>query len=155
VSKDGYTTYSASLDGVPAAGETIDLYATLNPTVPATPVVIGGNQGWYKVNCNVDGAQVTFDNDVKGVITQGSLTVPVYTTGTPYQTYSVSAPGYVTYTSTVTQFPAKGETINLYATLNPQPTPVPATKSPLPLEISCAAVVIGALGMVIAGRKNS
>jgi hypothetical protein len=144
VQKDGYTTYEGKINAVPAIGETLDLYATLNPGVPTTPAVIGGSQGWYQVNCNVNGAQVTFDNTVVGTIAQGSLTVPVYVTGTPYKTYSVSMPGYVTFTSPVTTYPAAGETVQLYATLNPQPTPAPTTKSPLP-----AALII--IGLGIAG----
>ena len=144
VQKDGYTTYVGNIYAVPAIGETLDLYATLNPVVPTTPAVIGGSQGWYQVNCNVNGAQVTFDNTVVGTITQGSLTVPVYVTGTPYKTYSVSMPGYVTFTSPVTTHPAAGETTQLYATLNPQPTTAPTTKSPLP-----AALII--IGIGIAG----
>ena len=144
VQKDGYTTYVGNLYAVPAIGETLDLYATLNPVVPTTPAVIGGSQGWYQVNCNVNGAQVTFDNTVVGTIAQGSLTVPVYVTGTPYKTYSVSMPGYVTFTSPVTTYPAAGETVQMYATLNPQPTPAPTTKSPLP-----AALII--IGLGIAG----
>ena len=83
VQKDGYTTYTDSITGVPGKGQTIDLYATLNPAQP-TQGPIGGDQGWYMVHCNVDGATVMFDNDVKGVIANGVLSVPVYVTGTPY-----------------------------------------------------------------------
>ena len=167
VSAPGYVTYTSTITRFPGNGETVSLYATLNAqptTVPTTilPVVIGGNQGWYKVNCNVDGASVYFDNAFMGNITGGSLSVRVYTTGTPYQTFSVSAPGYVTYTSTITQFPGNGETVSLYATLNAQPTTVPTTlptaahttKSPFPPEMAGAAVVIGALGISISGRKK-
>ena len=150
VQKDGYTTYVGNIYAVPAIGETLDLYATLNPVVPTTPAVIGGSQGWYQVNCNVNGAQVTFDNTVVGTITQGSLTVPVYVTGTPYKTYSVSMPGYVTFTSPVTTYPAAGETVQLYATLNPQPTTTPTTKpSPVGIEVALGALVIaGACGIL-------
>ena len=157
VSAGGYTTYTGQITSYPSKGQTMDLYATLNPvTLATTAAPIGGGQGWYKVNCNVDGAQVTFDNTVVGTITQGSLTVPVYVTGTPYQTYSVSAPGYVTYTSTLTQFPSTGQTVDLYATLNPQATTVPTTTyAPLPSGIAGAAVLIAAFGFVVFCRKNT
>ena len=145
VQKNGYTTYTGNIYAVPATGETLDLYATLNPVVPTTPALIGGSQGWYQVNCNVNGAQVTFDNTVVGTITQGSLTVPVYVTGTPYKTYSVSMPGYVTYTSPITAYPAAGETIKLNATLNPQPTTAPTTKSPLPSTLIIIGIGIAGL----------
>ena len=145
VSKSGYTTYTGTIPVMPGKGETIDVYATLNPVAaPTTPAVIGGGQGWYVVNCNVNGATVSFNNQVVGVITQGTLTVPVYTTGTPYTTYTVSMNGYLPYTATLTSVPAPGQSINLYATLNPTQTAIPplpptTAKSPLPL----ALIIIG------------
>jgi hypothetical protein len=145
VSKDGYSTYTASIPYMPGIGETENLYATLNPVVPTTQAIIGGNQGWYTVSCNVNGATVMFDNQVVGTITQGTLTVPVYTTGTPYQTYTVSMNGYLPYTAPMPGVPGAGQTITLYATLNPAPTtvPVPApTKSSLPVWISLIGIGI-------------
>jgi len=118
VQKDGYTTYTDSITGVPGKGQTIDLYATLNPAQP-TQGPIGGDQGWYMVHCNVDSATVMFDNDVKGVIANGVLSVPVYVTGIPYKTYTVSKDGYTPYTAAITQYPGKGD----YRPLQyPQPT---------------------------------
>ncbi len=152
VSKSGYTTYSAPVVGVPGIGETINLYATLNPVVPTTPASIGGNQGWYVVHCNVPGATVMFDNTVEGVITQqGTLTVPVYTTGTPFRTYTVSMNGYVPYTSPITSYPGNGQSVDLYATLNPAPTPVP-TKSPVPVSLVIIGIGIAGLACMRKGR---
>jgi hypothetical protein len=154
VSKSGYTTYSGTPAPVPGMGETINLYATLNPVVPTTPAAIGGNQGWFVVHCNVNGATVMFDNTVEGTIAQGTLTVPVYITGTPFQTYTVSMNGYVTYTGTITSYPGNGQTVDLYATLNPVPgmatTAVP-TKAPLP-----AALIITGIGIagILCARKG-
>ena len=85
---------------------------------------IGGDQGWIEVRCNVDGARVFFDGAEKGVISGGSLTVPVYTTGTPFNSFTVEKSGY-TPTSGGLTMPASGETRTVYATLNPVPTPVP------------------------------
>jgi hypothetical protein len=160
VSKTGYTTYTAPIPAMPGKGETFDVYATLNPIVaPTTPAVIGGGQGWYVVNCNVNGATVSFNNQVVGVITQGTLTVPVYTTGTPYQTYTVSMNGYLPYTAALTSVPAPGQTITLYATLNPAPTvpttalPTPApTKSPLPLTLILIGLGIAGTLSIRRGR---
>lgn len=98
--------------------------------------VIGGGQGYYVVNCKVNGATVSFDNKVVGVITRGTLTVPADTTGTPPRTYTVSMTGYLPYTSALTRVPAPGESINRYASLNPEPTASSTstlTKSPLPV----------------------
>ena len=134
VSKSGYYTYDGTIPVMPSDGQTIALYATLNPvptptptTTAPTPVptIIGGDQGWYAVQCNVDGALVYFDSSYKGMIANGVLTVPVYTTGPPSTTYSVSRSGYVTQYGSLPSAPAKGLTKNVYVTLNPEPTPVP------------------------------
>lgn len=159
VSKEGYTPYNGPIPAMPGKGETFDVYATLNPSVPTTAAVIGGSQGWYVVNCNVNGATVSFNNQVVGVITQGTLTVPVYTTGTPYTTYTVSMNGYLPYTATLTSVPAPGQSVTLYATLNPAPTapptalPTPApTKSPLPLPLILVGLGIAGIFSRIRGR---
>ncbi|MDO9034417.1 MAG: hypothetical protein Q7U51_04355 [Methanoregula sp.] len=160
VSKTGYTTYTAPIPAMPGKGETFDVYATLNVVAaPTTPAVIGGGQGWYVVNCNVNGATVSFNNQVVGVITQGTLSVPVYTTGTPYQTYTVSMNGYLPYTAALNSVPAPGQTITLYATLNPAPTVPPTaapttapTKSPLPLALILIGLGIAGTISIRRGR---
>jgi hypothetical protein len=96
------------------------LLAALTPAVLA----IGGGEGWITVRCNVDGASVRFDNTYEGIISGGQLTVPVYTTGSPYSTVTVEQAGYSSYTGAITM-PIEGETKTIYATLNPNPTPVP------------------------------
>jgi hypothetical protein len=87
-------------------------------------MAIGGDEGWIEIRCNVDAASVSFDGEYKGVISGGSLTVPVYTTGTPYYSFSVKKAGYETYSGDLAM-PAPGQTKTFYATLNPVPTPVP------------------------------
>jgi len=158
VEMDGYTTYTGPIDSVPAKGDFVTLYATLNPIAPTTPAQpIGGDVGWYVVNCNVDGATVFFDTTNEGQIAQGILTVQVYVTGTPFKTYSVQKPGYTTFNAPITQFPAKGEKVNLYATRNPVPTstPVPTTKAPVPAGIIVVAVMIAGIGAAIRAGKKS
>jgi hypothetical protein len=142
VEADGYETYTGSINTVPSAGETVDLYATLNPVPPAPP--IGGDKGWYAVHCNVDGASVYFDDEYKGAISNGVLNVEVYVTGTPYTQYTVEKEGYQTFTSSIDQYPGKGQTVDLYATLDPLP-PV-TTESPLSPAIACVA--LGILGLL-------
>lgn len=90
----------------------------LVPSVAA----LGGDEGWIEVRCNVDGATVLFDGSPKGVTAGGSLTVPVYTTGTPYSQVVVEKAGYTSYSGSLTM-PAAGQTITVYATLNPVPVP--------------------------------
>ena len=96
------------------------LYLTFIPAAGA----IGGDQGWIEIRCNVDGARVSFDGQEKGVTSGGSLTVPVYSTGAPYHSFTVEKGGYTPFSGELLM-PAAGETKTLYATLNPVPTPVP------------------------------
>ena len=127
--------------------------------ITATPENIGGDVGWYAVHCNIDGATVSFDNDTKGQIAQGNLTVQVYVTGTPYKSFTVYKSGYVPYTGAINQYPAKGETIDLYATLNAQPatttfpTSMPTRKSPVTAGICGLALVVACAAASIISRK--
>lgn len=127
VQKYGYTTFTDSITQVPGKGMTVDLYATINPLPATTATSIGGDMGWYVVHCNIDGATVFFDSSNKGEISQGAVYIPVYSTGTPYQTLTVKKEGYKTYTENIGRVPGKGETIDLYATLNPVATSVVTT----------------------------
>jgi hypothetical protein len=160
VKKAGYTPFTGTIDRVPMRGDTIDLYAILNLTSTATPASIGGDTGWYNVHSNVDGASVTFDNDVKGTTANGTLRVRVFVTGTPYRAFTVYKAGYVPYTGIIEKYPAKGETVDLYAALKAEPVPaapasVPTTKSPVPPAIALVALVIGGVctGLLAKNRK--
>ena len=152
VEMDGYATYYGDINRVPGKGEVFDLYATLNPV--QTPAPIGGDVGWYTVHANVDGATVMFDNEVKGTISQGVLSVQVYTTGTPYRTYTLTKDGYAAYTGVSDRYPGAGETVDLYATLNPAPTPIPTQKSPLSPVLAGGALLIAGLLLISGNRKN-
>ena len=149
VTKDGFTSFTGTIDRVPMRGESVDLYVSINPadTPTVSPTTDGGDIGWYNVHANVDGATVTFDNDVKGKTAKGTLSVPVFVTGTPYRAFTVNKSGYGPYTGTIARYPAKGQTVDLYATLNAEPattkpTPVPTTKSALPLATAGIALLI-------------
>ncbi len=130
------------------AGEQASVDATLNaipvtpvPTAPPTtlptilpttrgtavPITTGGegpclgcDKGWIRVSCNVDGATVSFDDLSSGcTIAGGSCDTEVTTTILPFRTFTVQKPGYQIFTGPVSSWPAKGQTVNLYATLNP------------------------------------
>ncbi len=152
VEKDGYTTYYGDVTSVPGKGEVFDLYATINPVQPTSGPLVGGDIGWYTVHANVDGATVMFDNEVKGVTSQGILSVQVYTTGTPYKTYTVTKDGYQPYTGSIDRYPGKGETVDLYVTLNP--VPVPTQQAPLSPALAGGALLIVGL-LLVAGRKKN
>lgn len=92
-------------------------------TIPFA-AAIGGEEGWIEVRCNVNGASVLFDGSYKGETAGGSLTVPVYTTATPFHTVTVEKAGYESFSGGLTM-PAAGQTTTVYATLNPAPTQQP------------------------------
>ncbi|MGA9087186.1 MAG: hypothetical protein ACLQMU_07175 [Methanoregula sp.] len=96
-----------------------DSNQTVAANTTTAPQLIGGDMGTYLVTANVEGANVSFDSDYKGVITDGQLAVPVYTTGTPYRTVTVQAAGYDVYTANITQYPAANQTVDIPVTLVP------------------------------------
>lgn len=140
-----------ALAAVPSGNQTVAASAT------TAPQLIGGDMGAYLVTSNVEGANVTFDSDYKGVITGGQLLVSVYTTGTPYRTITVQAPGYSMSTVNITQYPGKNETVNIPVDLVPLAagastemttatapvSPAPTTAGSLPFAAFGAFVVLG------------
>jgi len=139
ISMSGYEPYQTSFSV--GAGEQAAVDGTLTPIATPVPTIeptkaptaaptspvqpIGGDKGWFRVHCNVDGAQASLGNGAAGscTIAQGTCSIEVATTGTPVSSFTVTKSGYQTYTNTVTRMPAKGETVDLYATLNPVPVP--------------------------------
>ena len=84
---------------------------------------LGCDKGWIRVHCNVDGATVSFDDLSAGcTVTGGSCDTEVLTTIMPFRTFTVQKPGYEIFTGPVSLWPAKGQTVDLYATLNPVAT---------------------------------
>ncbi|MEN6611802.1 MAG: PEGA domain-containing protein [Methanoregulaceae archaeon] len=148
ITMNGYKPYETSLTVSPAEQASVDatlspeptteptktmttvattVSPTKKPTTAATTTVptstqtqIGGGAGWYRIHANVDGATASFDSLSSGcTIEDGSCTIEYYTTSTPFKTYTVQKPGYTTYTGSITAWPKAGQTIDLYATLNP------------------------------------
>lgn len=132
ISLAGYKPYETSVQLTPLEHTSVD--ATLvfipipeptktpapAPTAPAQP--IGAGKGWIRVNCNVDGATVSFNDHSAGcTVAGGSCSTEVGTAVTPFRTFTVQKPGYEIYTGQVTSWPKEGETIDFYATLNPLP----------------------------------
>jgi hypothetical protein len=74
------------------------LLAAIGGTVSAQadqPVAGSADTGRFIVHCNVDGSTVMLDNEVKGVITNGTLAIDVNTTAPKYRTLTVTAPGAI------------------------------------------------------------
>jgi len=64
---------------------------------------------------------VYFDGEFKGNISSGILDVPVYTTGTPYRSFSIEKEGYYPYSGQIPSVPANGSVIDIYATMSAIP----------------------------------
>ena len=108
-----YGTYNVSLTVTNTAGEDTIIK---NNFIQVNPMV-GGDTGYYLIHCNVNGAGVYFDEDYKGVITDGTLLVKIYLTATPYHRYSVSKAGYITVNEPLPAYPAKDQTKDIFVTL--------------------------------------
>ncbi|MBP1928610.1 hypothetical protein J2741_001157 [Methanolinea mesophila] len=80
---------------------------------------IGGGIGYYRINCNVDGATVFFDGVYQGMIRLGMLLARVYTTGTPYSTIEVTAKGYTTYNEPLPGTPLAGKILDIDVVMTP------------------------------------
>ena len=86
---------------------------------------IGGDQGWIVVHCNQEGASVSLNGEYKCTTSGGQCSIPVYSTGTPYTAFTVRKSGYTPdpYSGSIPSMPGIGETVDVYANLNPVPTP--------------------------------
>ncbi|MDD4126515.1 MAG: PEGA domain-containing protein, partial [Methanomicrobium sp.] len=78
--------------------------------------------GWYNVNCNVDGASVYFDGTYKGEIKGGMLSVSWNTGTKAYSKLTVLKQGYTTASQNLPSPPLAGQSVNVYATLQAEPT---------------------------------
>ena len=85
--------------------------------IPAGAEQIGGDMGEYIVYCNAEGAEVFFNDEYKGLITDGELRVPVYTTDKPYHTIVIKKFSYIPYTEQIVEHPAAGQTVKINASL--------------------------------------
>lgn len=81
--------------------------------VNATHAVIGGSIGYIMIQCPLEGAQIYLDNVLQGTIQNGTLTVPVYVTGTPFNTIRVKDGGFLLYSGPVKAYPSENQTVIL------------------------------------------
>ena len=75
-----------------------------------------GDYGYYQVGSSPSGADVVFDGKFVG---ETPTTVPVFSSGTPGHTISVSKIGYITWTQSYSLNPVAGQTIPVFAPLQP------------------------------------
>ncbi len=106
---------------IPAAAMALLLLFAVPPAMCAE--TLGGDQGWYDIHTNVDGASIYFDGEYKGITSGGILSVAVYSTASPYSTVTASKDGYSSASSSLPTMPGAGEHQAVYLTLNQiQPT---------------------------------
>lgn len=77
---------------------------------------IGGETGFFSVVSVPGEAYVIMDGIYRGIT---PVTVPVYVTGTPSHTITVSKPGYLPWTRTYDSNPAAGQTVSVSTVLEP------------------------------------
>lgn len=126
ITMEGYDPFEKSVSVSSGEQSAVDatLTAIITPTKTPTPVPtatqspVGGDKGWIRVNANVDGATVALGSE-GCTVSGGSCSVMVGTTTAPIKTFTVQKSGYSAYTGQITTWPKEGETIDVYATLNP------------------------------------
>ena len=110
--------------------------------LPEAPPV-GGDIGYFLVSTTPSGAEIYLE-DISatryhvGNTTAGPLNVSIYLTATPMKTIVANLSGYEDAAFTITQYPAKGETIPVGLTLAllPNVTPTPPGTTPFkPLSV--------------------
>lgn len=118
VSKAGYTTWSGPLSRMPANGEHIAVYSTLNP-VPTRTTVPPIQDGQIYAESSPAGAAIYLNGNFQGY---APLTIP----NLPPSTYSLKASlnGYSPNTQMITVY--SGQTATYYPVLQPSP---PAPRS--------------------------
>ena len=121
VSATGYQTWTQSVAGNPAAGQTVNIYAQL------TPVQQIGN---IYVSSSPSGATAVIDNGQDSLVTSGTF----YNVATGWHNVQVSMPGYQVYSNNNVQV-VSGGTTNVYANL------VPVTQTG---SISVSSIPVGA-----------
>ena len=125
VTHPGYQEWTGHVSGNPAPGETISQTAYLvpvtvdptpEPTITVLPTPIGGDSGWFKIESNPSGADVTFDSSYQGTT---PVLVRVLVTATPSHDLKIRKNGYQEYFQRITYNPGRDETIPITASLVP------------------------------------
>ena len=118
VSKSGYTTWSGPLSRMPASGEHVAVYATINP-IPTQTTVPPVQNGAIYAQSSPAGAAIYMNGNFQGY---SPITLPNLPTGT----YSMKAslPGYTPDTKLINVY--SGQTATYYPVLQPSP---PAPRS--------------------------
>jgi hypothetical protein len=119
VSKSGYTTWSGPLSRMPASGEHVQVYSTINPISTPTPVPPVQNGAIY-AQSSPAGAAISMNGNFYGY---SPVTIP----NLPQGTYSMKATlnGYTPDTRLINVY--AGQTASYYPTLQQSPPPPRST----------------------------
>jgi hypothetical protein len=119
VSKSGYTSWSGPLSSMPASGEHVQVYATINPISTPTPVPPVQNGAIY-AQSSPAGAAISMNGNFYGYS-------PVSIPNLPQGTYSMKATlnGYTPDSRLVNVY--AGQTASYYPTLQQSPPPPRST----------------------------
>ncbi len=82
-----------------------------------SPIPPPGDYGYYQVGSSPGGADVVFDGKFVG---ETPLTFPVFSSGTPGHLIGISKTGYITWTRSFSENPAVGESVPVFAPLQPK-----------------------------------
>ncbi|MBP2134475.1 hypothetical protein J2128_002441 [Methanomicrobium sp. W14] len=145
VQKSGYYTASTSLPGTPAAGESADVYVTLNKMATATPTE-SGTGGLY-ISTSPSGASIFLNNVYQGL---SPLTISGLKSGT---TYSVEAEkdGYDSSSQNV--YISGGYTQSVYLSLE-TPGSISVTSNPSGAYVAMNGNIVGKTPYVITGLSS-
>jgi hypothetical protein len=83
------------------------------------PPVSPAATGYYRILSNAEGSDVYFDSVYEGQIRNGEIIVPVDSTATAYQTYTLRTPGGSELHGYIADTPLPGKTILLHADITP------------------------------------
>ncbi|MCX6701493.1 MAG: PEGA domain-containing protein [Methanomicrobiales archaeon] len=104
VTATGYQSWTQSVPGNPAAGQTVNIYASLTPVTPQ-----GGN---IYVGSSPQGATAVLDNGQDSLVTPGTF----YNVAPGWHNVRVTMPGYQAYSNSNVQV-TNGGTSNVFANL--------------------------------------
>lgn len=142
VQKDGYYTATAQLPTTPAAGETANVYVTLNPVASPTQ----SEYGSIYVSSSPSGARIHLNDQYQGLS-------PITLSGLRPGSYSIDAEmdGYETAETTVTV--SAGTTRNVYLTLV-SPGSVSVESNPTDAYVYVNGAMVGKTPYVVTGLSN-
>ncbi|MFA5332345.1 MAG: hypothetical protein WC342_08205 [Methanoregula sp.] len=101
--------------------------------------------GQFAISCNVDNAEVFFDDTFQGFISGGQLTVAVPTSGYDmrYSSIEVRKTGYVTYSGNLEPYPETGQIVPINVMLQNVSGTIQTASTAMPLPLVPYFAIVG------------